>query len=779
MGVWGAGGSLLFDVKGSIRRRTIRAPFKRIIRLSVLTASVAIIGGCAVFTALPDPQTQQDRMMAFPTQNLPLDGKVTVYWDDHKIPFIDAEHDRDAAFTLGLVHAHLRLGQMEMMRYLSQGRLAEVAGPFPGIAEMEHALRVIDLGKASKEVYANMPAHSRAWLDAFVEGVNYYQARMTEFPHEHQVLGKAPEPWEAHEFLTIGRLASVDYNWPVWLKIMPLREREDWPEIWAAMLERGTKSATSFAAEGDERADQFAKLLSVAAKWGSNSFAISKDKTPTDSAIIASDPHLGVGLPNIWLIAGVKSPSYHVLGLMIPGTPFVAVGRNQDIAWGGTSLLSAASDLIDVSDLPEEQITTREIDVEVRWWFDRTIEIRETPYGPIISDVPMVPKRDGEVFALKWIGHYPSDEVTAMLDMNRASNWQEFSSALEGFSISSQNFVYADRSGNIGQITATHLPNRPLDDPEDLVLPFESIAAWDKILTSADLPKIYNPAYGYVASANNKPAEATVPIGYFFSGDDRVIRMGDVLGAAETMSVEDIRELQMDTYMDSAITLRDAIIARGREIPNLSDGAVATLEALEAWDGRYDVDAIGPIALQGTTGRVMPELIDDIQSAIFETGGNQLIAYGELIMAATPEQLNGPLAAALEGAQESMAEFPTWGDMHPLVLEHNLAMIPFVDEKYEFASLPWPGSTDTIWKGDHAISITENLTRYGAQARHISDMSDLDANWFVLLGGNDGWLNSPNFLDQAKMFQNGEMVQVPMRIENVRKAFRHHMILND
>ncbi len=87
-----------------------------------------LIAGCALLTPLPRPASLQERLAAVPRADLALEGKVTVHWDDHQIPFIEAASDRDAAFALGLVHAHLRLGQMEILRRISQGRLAEMGG---------------------------------------------------------------------------------------------------------------------------------------------------------------------------------------------------------------------------------------------------------------------------------------------------------------------------------------------------------------------------------------------------------------------------------------------------------------------------------------------------------------------------------------------------------------------------------------------------------------------------------------------------------------------------
>ena len=92
----------------------------------------------------------------------------------------------------------------------------------------------------------------------------------------------------------------------------------------------------------------------------------------------------------MWLIAGLKSPSYHVVGLMGPGLPVFAIGRNPSIAWGGTNMRAASSDLVDVSGLDPDSIEARDETISVRWWFDSTVTIRQTPLGPVISDAPLL-----------------------------------------------------------------------------------------------------------------------------------------------------------------------------------------------------------------------------------------------------------------------------------------------------------------------------------------------------------------------------------------------------
>ena len=111
------------------RRRLRHALVVVVLLLAVVGALLLATVGCMVVTALPPPTSVRQRLDMFPTDGLPLAGAVTVHWDRHMIPFIEAETDADLAFVLGMVHAHLRLGQMELMRHVSQGRLAELFGP--------------------------------------------------------------------------------------------------------------------------------------------------------------------------------------------------------------------------------------------------------------------------------------------------------------------------------------------------------------------------------------------------------------------------------------------------------------------------------------------------------------------------------------------------------------------------------------------------------------------------------------------------------------------------
>jgi penicillin amidase len=741
---------------------------------------VPLIAGCALLTPLPEPTSLEQRLAAVPTSGLPLAASVTIHWDDHQIPFIEAEHDRDAAFALGLVHAHLRLGQMEILRRVSQGRLAEMGGP--AAVDIDHGLRLLDLGRAAPEIEAKMSPATRDWLAAYVAGINHYQQGMAHPPHEFRVLGLTREAWTPADIITIGRMAGADVNWLVWANLLELRGRKDWPEIWKRLVENGRDSMPSFA--GSELSPLDASIAGLS-RSGSNSLAVAPRRSASGGALMVNDPHLGIQLPSLWLLAGIESPGLHAVGLMFPGLPFFALGRNPDIAWGGTNMRAASSELYDVSKLAATQISERRETIKVRWWFDREVILRESPWGPVVSEAPFLEGTPGAPFALRWTGHLASDELSAMLALNRARNFVEFRAALEDFSVPGQNMLYADARGNIGQVMAVHLPKRDGPPPADVIVdPDSSEAAWNEMLSVRDLPFNLNPVAGFLATANNRPADTEVHVGYFFSPDDRVARMAELAGGGLPLDLAAVERLQRDVYMPSAVALRDLFLgklARSGMAARASAAERRAIEVLRAWDGHYRARARGPVAFEAfrkAFSAAFYELTYGAQdwAAFANVGRIKSLMMGDIARAGV-DDLGPALERGLEAAAAALADFADWGALHRLSLAHPLGFLPVVGRRYRFAEAPVGGSTDTLMKSAHGLVDDRHNARYGSTARHISDMSDPDLNYFVLPGGQDGWINSSTFLDQLPLWREGRYIQMPLRMESVRVRFPHRVVL--
>ncbi len=710
-----------------------------------------------------------------PRIGLPITAPVTVYWDEHHIPYIKAETDDDLATALGLVHAHLRLGQLEMMRRLSQGRLAEMIGPL-GV-EVDRLMRTLDIGRAVPAIARDLPEETRRWLEAFVRGLNHHIAAAEALPREFRLFALQREPWSLADLLTLGRLVSVDVNWIVWLRLLGLRTDPGWPLLWRRLVCHEIFSPDAAGSTQPVLTRGISSAVGAAPRSGSNSFVVSPARAASGAPLIASDPHLALFLPNPWIIAGMKSPSYHAVGLMVPGLPFVALGRNPWLAWGGTSLHAASSDLVAVSADGQAGIRERDVVIAVRWGRRRKIRIRETSWGPVVTDIPWL-RSGSDVLALRWIGHQPSDEMTAMLRVNRARNWAEFQQALGGFAVPGQRMLYADPAGHIGRLMAAHLPHRRGAAPPDLVTEAGATDGWNIKITGNQLPSCLDPPEGFIASANERPAGTDMLIGHHFSPPDRKQRLDQLLSAEGGLSVEAAAKIQRDVHWTAALHQRDLLLAWLAAVPGRRSAREESLIAeLRGWDGAYGADSRGALAFELLSCHLARRLVDHRRREAYAASWAMRGLIWDDVRSAAAEDRDRALIPAVRGAAKAMAHRAVWGTLHRLRLGHPLALMPLVGRAYAVADLPAAGSSETLLKTAHPLSDGRHASRYGSSARHISDLAHPDRNYFALLGGQDGWLNSTTFADQLALWLRGDYVAMPLTPEAVAATFPHRTVL--
>ena len=167
------------------------------------------------------------RLAMLPVSGAPISQNVEIQWDVHQVPFIEAETDDDLATALGIVHGHLRLGQMELMRRIARGRVAEIAGPLA--LPLDRFIRTFDIGRAVPSIIARLPAETRHWVEAFARGVDHVAAHAPERPRECTMLGIAYEPWTLQDIVLLGLLIAADVNGIVWSRLLKFRGTREWP----------------------------------------------------------------------------------------------------------------------------------------------------------------------------------------------------------------------------------------------------------------------------------------------------------------------------------------------------------------------------------------------------------------------------------------------------------------------------------------------------------------------------------------------------------------------
>ena len=365
-----------------------------------------------------------------------------------------------------------------------------------------------------------------------------------------------------------------------------------------------------------------------------------------------------------------------------------------------------------------------------------------------------------------------------------ARNFKEFRVSFKSFSVPGQNMLYADTAGNIGKVFAVQVPDRRGPPPPDIIVSSaDANRIWANTFNVLDFPVAYNPSEGFLASANDRPPDA-VSVGYFFSPDDRVKRMATLVIRGEGLDLETVEDFQQDVYVDSSLELRDAIIAKIDQagLNSTATGKVRRLiDLVAAWDGYYRSESSGAVAFELLRHAVTS---DFYQARLGETAWASFANVGRIKeltiedIEKTPiEALKPLLRASVAQAAERLDDFPSWGDMHRLVLEHPLAFLPMVGRRFRFADYPIGGSTDALMKTAHGLTDKRHAASYGSNARHVSDLSDPDGNYFVILGGQDGRFNSSSFADQVPLWLSGAYIRMPLRLHTVDAEFPKKMTL--
>src|SRR5579883_2441415 len=480
-----------------------------------------------------------------------LGAPATIVRDRRGIAHITAASLHDVYYAEGYAMAQDRLWQMDMMRRLAEGTLAEVFGPV-GLATDEQT-RTLGLDRiAARETAALAPA-ARDLLDAFAAGVNQFIAeRRGRLPLEFRLLHYQPAPWRPLDSLAFAaqmyRSLSTSYKDELEREAILAAagpqaaaalfpDRSPWdipPGAWpaptapAALARRRAPAALGwppaaapFAAAGSSRergapppprAGRLAPLLAALAAApessanlgrGSNNWVLASSRTATGAPILANDPHLEYQQPGIWWAVELRAPGLHVIGVTFPGTPGVIIGHNDHIAWGMTNV---GADVQDLYREPPAAIHVLGETIPVKGRAPVAFPVRLAPRGPIVAEDAQA------ALALDWSLYHPGslrDVFTMFQRLDQAGDWASFEAALADFPGPSQNFVYADTAGNIGYQCAGRIPLRSRGDGT-LPMPDDPAYGWTGWIPFGALPRVYNPAAGLLATANGRIA----PDGY-------------------------------------------------------------------------------------------------------------------------------------------------------------------------------------------------------------------------------------------------------------------------
>jgi penicillin amidase len=580
----------------------------------------------------------------------PVRDSVRIWRDSFAIPTIVASRSTDAFFALGYLHAEDRLWQMDLLRRIASGRLAEIVGEeaFP----LDYLMRTLGLALMAQRLWDSLHPLSRQILQRYSEGVNaWLRHNASRLPPEFLLLGYTPEPWTPLHSLAIARLMAFDLAFCFWSDIAmgtlaeELGSERAWdllPSYPAAAPTIADEAPLSppLPTEGTARRfplppppphgfSELASLRQMLAPWlvptpaaGSNAWAV----RTREGAVLANDPHLVLGLPARWYPVCILSPDYEVAGVTLPGLPLVVIGRNRSIAWGVTNLMADESDFfIELADTANPyrywdgnrwQSFQRQRDtIRIRGRAPVVVELLRSRNGPIISaahlfsapkllfrgrsDTTTNPFLQRYRLSYRWAAENISDEVIAAYRIGRARSWENFRAALRTWGAPVLCFVYADVAGVIAAQPAGFIPVRDSTLPEQtwaFPLPgWEARYAWRGVTSALSLPNMVTPRQGFVVSANNKLAHRLpLPLSYIWEPPSRAQRLTELLqqrGAAYALT--DAARMQVDVLSPYAREMLRYLLPFLATAQLSLPAAQRARHALQAWDYQFAPTSIG------------------------------------------------------------------------------------------------------------------------------------------------------------------------------------------
>jgi penicillin amidase len=490
---------------------------------------LAVVPGASAQGLNPETLNSQARAALSQTSgNLKIEGlqqAVTVLRDRWGVAHIYAQNQHDLFFAQGFVAAQDRLFQMELWKRAGQGRLAEVLGP--SATERDRYARLLRYRGDMKAEYSSYAPDAFEILQAFTDGINAYIRNSRTLPVEFKIAGFAPEPWKPEDYLSRMAAFSVTANAAAELRNAAMLAALG-PEKSHLLLDldpevrldppAGTDMSWLSAdlLKGMIGGDARIEFPGAGNSMGSNNWTISGKLTSSGKPLLANDPHRVIAVPSLRYIVHLVAPGWDVIGSGEPALPGVSIGHNRSIAWGLTIFPIDQQDLyldeLNPSDPMQyksgdhwEKFRTEQTTIAVKGASPQTLTLKFTSRGPVLWE-------DGNhhhALALRWVGSEPGTAgYLASLSLDRASNWDEFLNAMQRWKLPPENMVYADTQGNIGEQSAGLTPVRAWTGL--LPVPDDGKHEWSGFIPLDQLPRSFNPAEGFIATANNK----TIPENY-------------------------------------------------------------------------------------------------------------------------------------------------------------------------------------------------------------------------------------------------------------------------
>ncbi len=546
---------------------------------------------------------------------------------------------------------------------------------------------------------------------------------------------------------------------------------------------------------------------------GSNSWVVSGELTASGMPLLANDPHLGASLPSVWYQVQLRCSTvgedcpFDVGGFSFSGLPGIVIGHNQRVAWGFTNLTTDVTDLYveriegdaywrDGALVPLEERTET---IAVAGGDDIELTIRSTVHGPIISGLtddftaiaddpsaalraegtaPTAPGSDAAEYAvsLRWTALDPGTTATAIFALSTAQDFDDFRAAAALFDVPAQNLIYADVDGNIGYQTPGRLPVRGAGDGWMPQPGWDSSYDWTGYIPFEELPVAYNPASGYIVTANN--AIVTDDYDYFLSRDwdqgyraARIAHLIERRAAAGPLTAQDMRDIQMDGEM----WIGKQLVSAMSDVDVEGAGPQQAVELLRTWDAQNDKGSAAaayanvlwsnlvqnlfaerdvplPTDGQGRLFTVVADLLEDPSDPLWRNDRIEVDGMAPMLARSAEEAYDE--LAALQGTDVTRWN---WGALHAITLRSDTfgsSGIAPIEALFNRGPYPVGGGASVVDATGWTIGASYATTTVPSM-RMVVDLDDFDASTWIHLTGASGHAYHEHYVDQTEDWSSG------------------------
>ncbi|MES2817484.1 MAG: penicillin acylase family protein [Pseudomonadota bacterium] len=765
---------------------------KRSLSILALAIAATVAGGAWY---LHGKQPRREGEVAFAG----LQAPVEVRYDERGVPHIQAGNEADLYRALGYVHAQDRLFQMDMMRRLARGELAEVFGA--KLVDTDRLFRTLGI-RAHADAYARRmdpasPANQA--LSHYLEGINQFQ-QANPAPLEFDLLGIPKRPFTPEDTLSVA--GYMAYSFAAAFRTEPVMSfvrdelGAEYLNIFALGWQPEGVLGRTALADGDwQDLNALARLSHQALSdagvpqfEGSNAWVIAGSRTASGKPLLAGDPHIRFAVPSVWYEAQLSAPGFELYGHHQALNPVASLGHNRQFGWSITMFQNDDLDLIAERVNPANpnqvwhqdrwvELTSRQEIISVKDAEPVTLTLRRSPHGPIINDA--LGTAAGQTPIAMWWAFLETENpiLDGFYQLNRADSLDKARAAVEKIQSPGLNVLWASAAGDIAWWAAALLPERPAGVDPSFILDGASGEGEKRgFYPFSANPQEENPPRGYSLSANQQPASERAVPGYYNLAD-RAQRLDRQLADdAVKWDLDKAQALQLDGGSGYGPRLLAPLLDDLRTAA-ADEGERALVEQLAGWNGDHPLDGVAPTLFNQLLYELTAAALrDELGPALFDN-----LLYTRALDAALPRlagaadspwwddrrtpAVDNRADIVKQAWQASLAHLRgtfgadpaqwTWAQSHRLTHDHPMGQQKPLDWLFSVGPFGAPGSHETPNNLSHRKGPAPWSVYSGPSTRRLIDFAEPDRSLGINPVGQSGVPFDRHYADQADAYIQG------------------------